>query len=198
MSVDEEKLELRRICKEGRSRWAKTAGSGAAERLKENFLHILKSSMLQPGISEIIAGYWPIADEIDVRPLISQLHKAGRSVALPVVVGIDQPLIFRAWEPGIPLDDGGFGTHHPSSEQAEVRPGILLVPMLAFDIQGQRLGWGGGFYDRTLSKLRAQCSVMTVGVAYQNQQVDAVPHTKTDEPLDWIATDLTVLEIMKR
>jgi 5-formyltetrahydrofolate cyclo-ligase len=70
--------------------------------------------------------------------------------------------------------------------------------MLAFDIQGQRLGWGGGFYDRTISKLRAQYSVMTVGIAYQNQQVEAVPHTKTDEPLDWIVTDLGVLEITKK
>lgn len=198
MSVDEEKLELRRIAKEGRSSWAETVPGGAAERLKKNFLRIFESTISQHGIPKIIAGYWPIADEIDVRPLISQLHKAGSSVALPVVVGVDKPLIFRIWEPGISLDDGGFSTRHPSSEQAEVSPEILLVPMLAFDIQGQRLGWGGGFYDRTLSKLRAQRSVMTVGVAYQTQQVDFVPHTKTDEPLDWVVTDLGVLEIMKR
>ena len=136
-----------------------------------------------------------MADEIDVRPLIAQLHEDGQGVALPVVVGSQEPLIFRTWEPGLALDDGGFGTSHPSPKQAEVRPGILLVPLLAFDAQGQRLGWGGGFYDRTIAKLRAQGPVITVGVAYQAQQVDSVPHMETDEPLDWMVTDQGVLEI---
>ena len=198
MSVVKEKIELRRTAKEGRGRWAKIAGNGAEERLKKNFFRTFKNLISQLRNPKMIAGYWPITDEIDVRPLILELHKVGCSVSLPVVIGVNKPLIFRAWEPGILLDDGGFGTRHPSLEQAEVRPGILLVPMLAFDIQGQRLGWGGGFYDRTISKLRAQYSVMTVGVAYQNQQVEAVPHTKTDEPLDWIVTDLGVLEITKK
>ena len=195
MSVDEEKHELRRIAKEGRSGWARTAGEGAAERLKENFLRTARGFPSRPGSSDIIAGFWPMADEIDVRPLIAQLHEDGQWVALPVVVGSQEPLIFRTWEPGLALDDGGFGTSHPSPKQAEVRPRILLVPLLAFDAQGQRLGWGGGFYDRTIAKLRAQGPVITVGVAYQAQQVDSVPHMETDEPLDWMVTDQGVLEI---
>lgn len=197
MSIDEEKLVLRRIAKKDRSSWAKKAGEGAAIRLKENFLRIFESSISRNRNSYIIAGFWPISDEIDVRPIIAELHKAGSLIGLPVVVGEGKPLIFRAWEPGLILDKGGFGTCHPSPEQAEVFPEVLLVPLLAFDMSGQRLGWGGGFYDRTISKLRAKGSVTTVGVAYNNQRVDYVPHMETDEPLDWIVTDLDVLEIMK-
>jgi 5-formyltetrahydrofolate cyclo-ligase len=197
MSVDEEKQDLRRIAREGRSGWAKAAGDGAGEHLKENFLRIAKGSETLPGASGIIAGFWPMADEINVRPLITGLHEDGRAVALPVVVGNAKPLIFRAWRPGLPLDDGGFGTRHPSPEEAEVQPSILLVPLLAFDAHGHRLGWGGGFYDRTIAQLRSLGPVVTVGVAYQAQRVDSVPHTNTDEPLDWMVTDGDVLEITR-
>ncbi len=198
MSVDDEKQELRRTAKEGRSGWARTAGEGAAGRLKENFLRTAQGFPSRPESSDIIAGFWPMADEIDVRPLIARLHEDGQGVALPVVVGNAEPLIFRKWEPGLPLDDGGFGTSHPGPEQAEVRPGILLVPLLAFDVPGHRLGWGGGFYDRTIAKLRSHGPVITVGIAYQAQQVDSVPHMETDVPLDWMVTDRDVLEITQQ
>jgi 5-formyltetrahydrofolate cyclo-ligase len=198
MSVNEEKNELRRIAKQRRNTWAKTAGGEAAECLKKNFLHILEDSNFQTENSLIIAGFWPISNEIDVRPLILELHKTGHLIALPVVVGADEPLIFRVWQPEIVLEKGGFGTQHPSVENPEVSPNIMLVPLLAFDGYGQRLGWGGGFYDRTISKLRTQGSVITAGVAYKGQQVDAVPHIATDEPLDWIVTETSVQKIVKR
>ena len=195
MSVDEEKHELRRIAKEGRSGWARTAGEGAAERLKENFLRTARGFPSRPESSDIIAGFWPMADEIDVRPLIAQLHEDGQGVALPVVVGSQEPLIFRTWEPGLALDDGGFGTSHPSPKQAEVRPGILLVPLLAFDAQGQRLGWGGGFYDRTLERLRRIGPRLAVGVAFAAQEVAEVPRDRYDQKLDFIVTEREVISI---
>jgi 5-formyltetrahydrofolate cyclo-ligase len=198
MSVDREKFELRRIAKEHRSTWTKTERVEAAENLKKNFQSILDHSNFQTERSTIIAGFWPIADEIDIRPLISELHKTGHLIVLPVVVGKEQPLIFRVWEPKTILEKGSFGTHHPSANHPEAIPTILLVPLLAFDINGQRLGWGGGFYDRTISNFRSQFSIITVGVAYQNQQIDNVPHIPTDEPLDWVVTEISAKKIIKR
>ncbi len=198
MSVDEEKLKLRRIAKEARSGWAGAAGDGAAERLSENFLRAETGFSPRPGVSGIIAGFWPMADEIDVRALLTRLHGDGRTVALPVVVGKAEPLIFRVWRPGLDLEGGGFGTRHPGPEQAEVSPRIVLTPLLAFDGQGHRLGWGGGFYDRTIAKLRSQSPVITVGIAYQAQRVDSVPHGDLDEALDWMVTESCAQEIAKK
>ncbi|NQV84180.1 MAG: 5-formyltetrahydrofolate cyclo-ligase [Rhodospirillales bacterium] len=197
MSVDEEKQKLRRIAKDSRGGWAEASGDGAAERLKENFLRAQAGFMPPLGSSDIIAGFWPMADEIDVRPLMVRLFEDGFGVALPVVVGTAEPLVFRRWQPGLTLESGGFGTQHPGPIEPERTPRIVLVPLLVFDVRGQRLGWGGGFYDRTLARLRSAGSVVAVGVAYQGQLVDSVPHATNDEPLDWVITDADALEITK-
>ena len=119
-------------------------------------------------------------------------------VALPVVVAPETPLAFRRWQPDMALDGGGFGTFHPpNTNSPEVIPDLLLIPLLAFDTQGFRLGWGGGFYDRTLADLRATAPVIAVGVGYHGQRVDDVPHTPEDEILDWIITDEDILEISR-
>mgnify|MGYP002725587682 CR=1 FL=1 len=191
MSVDTEKKEMRMTAKDKRRSLAGQAGSEAGDKLAVNFF---KSA---PGASEnlqTIAGYWPIADEIDVRPLMTKIHEAGRSVVLPVVVKPEQPLAFRPWRPDMALEEGAFGTYHPGSEEPEVSPDALLVPLLAFDDRGFRLGWGGGFYDHTLAGLRAAGPVTAIGAAYHGQMVDHVPHDTGDEPLDWIITDEDILE----
>ena len=190
MSVTDEKKALRLQAKESRALWADRAGPDAGEMLAGNFLE--KSTLAES--TDPVAGYWPMADEIDVRPLMEKLYQQGREVALPVVVGAGQPLVFRRWVPGLTLQEGNFGTRHPETDQPEILPGLLLIPLLAFDDRGMRLGWGGGFYDRTLTKLRASGPVLAVGVAYHGQKVDRVPHSTTDEPLDWIITDQTALE----
>ncbi len=193
-SVDEEKQQLRRTARDARKTWAGGAGEQAAVRLAENFSKIA-ADFPSGSVLGSVAGYWPMADEMDVRPLLTRLAEEGREIALPVVVAKDAPLIFRRWRPGLVLEDGDFGTRHPGPDEPEVTPAIVLVPLLAFDAQGYRLGWGGGFYDRTLARLRASGPVVAVGVAYQSQLVDSVPRTATDEALDWMVTDSGVLEI---
>ncbi|NQU60979.1 MAG: 5-formyltetrahydrofolate cyclo-ligase [Rhodospirillales bacterium] len=192
MTINDDKQDLRLRAKEKRSQAVADAGSEAAVRLVGNFIHAASSF---PQTDSAVAAYWPMANEIDVRPLMKELHGQDRAVALPVVAGAAKPLIFRRWVPGMELEEGGFGTHHPGPEAPEIIPGILLVPLLAFDAQGFRLGWGGGFYDRTLAELRAAGTVLAVGVAYSGQKVDRVPKDSHDEALDWIITDRDVLEI---
>ncbi len=193
MSLEDEKQELRRAAKERRASLAGRGGGSAAENLADNFFKFIKTG--GQDISLTVAGYWPMADEIDVRPLMFRLFEDGRTVLLPVVVAPEEPLVFRRWRPEMALEAGGFGTRHPGPEAPEIVPDILLVPLLAFDGRGFRLGWGGGFYDRTLARLRATENVNAVGIAYQGQKVDSVPHSSNDELLDRVVTDEGILEI---
>jgi len=145
----------------------------------------------RPGI---VAGYWPMRTELDCRPLLHALSHARRVVALPVVLAPATPLGFRRWQPGDALVPGGFGTLVPSPQAAEVEPDILLVPLLAFDRQGRRLGYGGGFYDRTLAALRARRSIVALGVAYAVQEMPDLPSDALDQPLDAVVTEQGVIE----
>ncbi len=186
------------MAKEKRASLARQGGGNAAENLAGNFFKLIKViKAAGQGVAPAVAGYWPMADEIDVRALMSRLFEDGGTVALPVVVAKEEPLVFRRWQPGMALEAGGFGTRHPGPEAPEMVPDILLVPLLAFDGRGYRLGWGGGFYDRTLSRLRAAGNVNAVGIAYQGQKVDSVPHSSHDEPLDRVVTDEEILEIAR-
>ena len=114
--------------------------------------------------------------------------------SLPVVVAKRQPLVFRAWRPGDPLEAGVFGTLHPAPTREAVEPDALIVPLLACDEEGWRLGYGGGFYDRTLAELRKLKPVTAIGVAYAEQEMDEVPVAPYDQPLDWILTERGVIE----
>jgi 5-formyltetrahydrofolate cyclo-ligase len=138
-----------------------------------------------------VSGFWPMGDEIDVKPLLAQLHGSGHPVGLPVVVKKGEPLIFRHWYPGMALVSGGFGTEVPPHSASELEPQVLIVPLLAFDAKGYRLGYGGGFYDRTLDKLRngSAADPLAVGVAFSAQHVMRVPRDDYDQPLDWIVTE---------
>ncbi len=137
----------------------------------------------------VVSGFWPIADELDVRPLMIELFNEGCQLALPVVVRKGEPLIFRAWRPGDPLEQGVFGTLHPLPRREVVEPDALIVPLLACDEEGWRLGYGGGFYDRTLAGLRAKKTITAVGVGFNDQLVPEVPHGPSDQRLDWLLTD---------
>jgi 5-formyltetrahydrofolate cyclo-ligase len=137
----------------------------------------------------VVSGFWPIKDEIDIRPLMAELHDKGCQLALPVVQGRGLPLLFRAWRPGDALEAGVFGTLQPSAEHKTLEPDALLVPLLACDADGWRLGYGGGFYDRTLLGLRARRKVTAVGIGFDGQIVPEVPHGPDDQRLDWMLTD---------
>lgn len=136
-----------------------------------------------------IAGYWPLGDEIDCRPALTALDTAGAEVALPVVAGQGQVLIFRSWSPGDTLDPGPFGTAHPGTRAAIIAPLVLLLPLIAFDARGHRLGYGAGYYDRTIAALRRERSILTVGIAYDAQEVDAVPNNVHDQCMDAVITE---------
>jgi 5-formyltetrahydrofolate cyclo-ligase len=121
------------------------------------------------------------------------LHSLGHRLVLPAIRAAGEPLDFRAWQPGEPLVPAGFGTQEPAATAPSVAPSVLLVPLLAFDAAGYRLGYGGGFYDRSLALLRAAGDTLAVGLAYADQQVAAVPREATDQPLDLVVTERRVI-----
>jgi 5-formyltetrahydrofolate cyclo-ligase len=143
---------------------------------------------LAPARGAVVSGFASLPDEFRVWPLLRRLHREGFRLALPVMQGKLKPLLFRAWAPGDAMDKAVWGIPEPKADKAALEPDILLVPLLAFDLQGRRLGYGGGFYDRTLAGLRARRSITAVGLAYDEQRVDAVPHLDYDQRLDWVLT----------
>ncbi len=146
----------------------------------------------RPGI---VSAYWPMRDEMDVRPLMRRLADAGWQLSLPVVVRRGQPLTFRLWHEDDSLVPAAFGQLEPAVDRPVVAPDLLLVPLLAFDRRGWRLGYGGGFYDRTLAALRSGGRPVAVGVAYAGQEVAAVPHGPHDQRLDWIVTEREAIAV---
>ena len=186
MPVIEDKSRLRARARERRAAASQQAPARAGDLLADNFVAAMADFGVAAGV---VSGYWPIADEIDVRPLMARLLDLGFDCALPVVTGPGRPLDFRRWRPGQVLLDGPFGTRHPEEREPELRPDIVLAPLLAFDDLGTRLGWGGGYYDRTFEALRKHGPVLAVGVAFAAQRVDAVPHAPNDRRLDWVVTE---------
>lgn len=142
--------------------------------------------MPKPGT---VSGFIPYKSEISTIPLLNRLRRDGWQTALPVVFAQGEPLLFRAWAPGAPLVHGAWDIPVPPETAPEIFPDVLLVPMLAFDRAGYRLGYGGGFYDRTLLKLRPMKPVVAIGVAYHAQMVDQVPRGPFDAPLDYVMTE---------
>ena len=158
-------------------------GKLAAEKLA---IHL---NCIPFAVGTVVAGYWPMGDEIDPLPLLEALGGRGCTLALPVVSARGQPLTFRAWSMGEALEPGPHGTNHPLAAAPMLIPQVLLVPLLAFDMAGFRLGYGGGYYDRTLDQLRRQPHVTAIGVAFAAQRVGAVPRGPHDQPLDLILTE---------
>ncbi len=147
--------------------------------------HILASC--PPASGDIVGGFWPMQGEVDLRALLETLHRRGHRIALPHTPPIGQSLVFRHWYPGVAMVAERFGTQRPDSEA--LVPDYLLVPLIAFDRSGHRLGYGGGFYDRTLAALpRARA----IGCAFAAQELDEVPVGEYDAPLHAIATEVGV------
>lgn len=152
----------------------------ASLKLIENFP--LELAKLSP-----VAGYWPVGGEIDGRPLLAALAKAGRTVCLPRMESRQGPARFIAWRGTEALTADAFGVPSPPATGADLSPRLFLVPLLAFDRAGGRLGQGGGHYDRIISLYRAHGAV-AVGLAYAEQEMDRVPTGPHDAHLDWVIT----------
>jgi 5-formyltetrahydrofolate cyclo-ligase len=148
---------------------------------------------IMPGM--IVSGFMPLTNEFDPQPLMRKLTEKSARLALPVLVGRGKPLIMREWSFGEPLSAGVWGIREPEPEAAEVEPDILLVPLLAFDRAGSRIGYGGGYYDRTIAQLRGRKAVVAVGLAFAAQEVSAVPITQGDERLNLVLTEREVIDL---
>jgi 5-formyltetrahydrofolate cyclo-ligase len=176
-----EKRAARAAAQARRAAAAAAAPPGAREAAAARLLAALEGAA-------VVSAYLPIRDEADPLPAMAALHARGVAVCVPVVEGRGLPLRFRLWRPGCALVEGPFGVRIPA-EDRPATPGALAVPLLAFDRAGFRLGYGGGFYDRTLTALRAAGPVRAVGFARAAQEVAAVPRDDTDARLDLIVTE---------
>ncbi len=161
-----------------------------------------KAGAAQAGyLSEVLAGYrgvplsgfMPIRTEIDPVPAMAEASAHG-TVGVPVIDAADHPLRFAAWTPDTVMVAGAFGAAVPKAPRY-FEPEILIVPLLAFNREGGRLGYGGGFYDRTLELLRARRATLAIGFAFAGQETDDLPLEPTDQPLDMIVTEAGVIEI---
>ena len=186
MDVYECKAAMREAAQE-RRKAAHAAASGAAGTARGHFL----SAGLDRGC-RIASAYRRIRSELDPEPLMLALIERGLRVCVPVIEGKGLPLKFREWTPQTRLQPGPFGAQVPTDGEW-LKPDLLIVPLLAFDGSGLRLGYGGGFYDRTIAGLRAAGSVRAVGFGYAAQQVHEVPADETDERLDAIVTEAGVV-----
>jgi 5-formyltetrahydrofolate cyclo-ligase len=148
---------------------------------------------IAPGV--IVSGFMPLKSEINPLPLLQKLAEADARLALPAIAGRGKPLIMRAWQFGAPLDRGQWGIREPKPEAAEVEPDILLVPLLAFDRKGFRIGYGAGYYDMTIHRLRALKPVTAIGIAFAAQEVPKIPTTERDERLDLVLTEREVIDL---
>jgi 5-formyltetrahydrofolate cyclo-ligase len=140
----------------------------------------------------VVSGYMPIRTELDPVPAMAALHAAGARICVPVIAGKGLPLGFREWRPGAVLVEGPFGAMIPEGGDW-LTPDTLIVPLVAFDRRLNRLGYGGGFYDRTLAKLRASGPVRAIGFAFAAQELPEIPAEHTDQPLDAVVTEAGVL-----
>jgi 5-formyltetrahydrofolate cyclo-ligase len=177
------KPELRKAALARRDALPADVRAAAAQAIAERPFPIA-----MPG-GTIVSGFMPLKSEINPLPLLRKLADAGAQLALPVVAGRGQPLTMRAYTFGDTLASGVWGIREPKPEAAEVFPDILIVPLLAFDRRGHRLGYGAGYYDMTITALRARKPVTTVGIAFAQQEIAEVPTTPRDARLDLVLTE---------
>lgn len=190
VGIEEAKAALR---KEAHKRRAQLHPSLRLDAAKEAVEHFIDQVQLSKG--DVVAAYWPIRDELDIKHLIVKLMDSGQPLALPVVLGDEQPLELRLWQDSAPLYEAGFGTLAPEYGAPRVEPDIILMPLLGFDKHGTRLGYGGGYYDRTLASLPKRPRL--VGFAFARQEIDHIPRQAHDVPLDAIVTELGVRHFEK-
>ncbi|MCK0172024.1 5-formyltetrahydrofolate cyclo-ligase [Aliiroseovarius sp. S1123] len=144
-------------------------------------------SVLNDDKGKAMAGYMPIRTEINPLPAMAAMA-AWSTIGVPYITGAGKPLKFANWRPDSDMVDGPFGAQVPATLEF-ITPEVVVVPLVAFDRKGGRLGYGGGFYDRTLEGLRAERPTLAIGYAYSAQEAEGLPLEPTDQPLDAIVTD---------
>jgi 5-formyltetrahydrofolate cyclo-ligase len=181
--ISAELIEAKRLVRQrmlaAREAWDPACGAALAR-------HVLREA--PPPAGAVVSGFWPMGKEIDIRPLLLALHEQGHRIVLPETPKRGNPLIFRLWSPGAVMVPERFGTSRPDGEV--LAPDFLLVPLLAFDRRGYRVGYGAGYYDRTLAALPGR---FRLGVAYAAQEVDEAPAGPFDQRLDAVATERGVM-----
>lgn len=155
---------------------------------QDGITHHLAEALV-PLAGRVLSGYWPMRGEADPLPAM-QAHVGP--LCLPVVTGEAVPLLFRAWDGG-KLEPGPYGTSHPPESSAVAIPEVLIVPLAAFDRSGNRIGYGGGYYDRTLQLLRETGTAVAIGLAFGSQELPRIPAEPFDQPLDLIVTDREII-----
>ena len=185
IAITEAKAALRATALANRTRAAESAGPKAALLIARR---LLGEFVFMKGA--IIAGYAAINGEADPFPLMATLNAQGHALCLPRIEA--RTLVFRSWKPGDKLVPGPMNIPEPDAKAKERRPDLLLVPLLAFDRDGYRLGYGGGYYDRYLSEHRRKRTIKAIGIAYEGQAVDELPRESFDEPLDAVVTETRV------
>ena len=178
-----EKSALREAALARRDALPAVERAAAAEALAARGLPLA----LSPGM--VVSGFSPMRSEINPVPLMRCLADQGAMLALPVVQGRGHPLAFRAWSFGDPLVPGVWGIREPAAQAPSVAPDLLLVPLAAFDRRGYRLGYGGGYYDRTITALRRLKAIVAVGLAFAAQEIVRVPDMPYDARLDFVLTE---------
>jgi 5-formyltetrahydrofolate cyclo-ligase len=187
--VQAEKERLRRSASALRDALPAEARRAAAEAIAARAFAL----KITPGV--VVSGFMPLKSEINPLPLMQRLSAAGARLALPCIVGRGSPLSMRLWEFGAVLDRGQWGIREPKADAPEVDPDILLVPLLAFDRAGYRVGYGAGYYDMTIKRLRELKAVAAIGIAFAAQEVPTVPTTPRDERLDLVLTEREVIDL---
>ncbi|MEB3701634.1 Putative 5-formyltetrahydrofolate cyclo-ligase [Candidatus Bealeia paramacronuclearis] len=141
-----------------------------------------------------VALYYPLKEELDTKPLLESLREKGSVISLPVIT--DHHLIFKKWDPKIALIKSSFQTFEPNSSSEIILPEIIVVPLLAFDRKGHRLGYGKGHFDRTLNAFRQNHKIIAIGYAYSFQELQNLPQEDCDERLDYIITEKEIISIL--
>ena len=157
------------------------------DRIEKSLQLVDHSDALPLPDGAVVAGFWPIRDEIDPRPLLDRLRQQGHRLGLPVMTG--PSLIFRSLERGAELVPAGFGCLEPGPDAQEIRPDVLLMPLAGFDGRGNRIGYGRAYYDNTIADLKKTGRLLCIGVAFALQELDRVPAEAHDKPLDGVLTE---------
>jgi 5-formyltetrahydrofolate cyclo-ligase len=188
-TINDEKAELRHAAQARRDALPAELRKAAAETIAARSFPLA----IAPGT--IVSGFMPLKSEINPLPLMCKLADAGAGLALPVVAGRGKPLIMRSWRWGAPLTAGVWGIREPPPAAPQVEPDILLVPLLAFDRSGHRIGYGAGYYDLTIAQLRGKKPITAIGVAFAAQEIAHVPRTPFDASLDLVLTEQETIDL---